>query len=217
MVWHTPTSCARVPKGTKWRYFVNSKGVDFPFFYPFHISFVVYTAAERACQQPQKWTSLDWAAKFLDLLGRKVYSLVALQCLIVNFQAKYDFNNYTQLAEFQDKLPADQQQQFQALVDEGCLVTKMGLQAAVDMANTTSCSIAMGIIMHQNSWLQSSGFPKEVQIMIEDLPFDEDKLSSKTDSPFLRFRKGWDMCIWILRKFAVTKDRIFIREIYPHA
>lgn len=52
------------------------------------------------------------------------------------------------LVEFQDKLTPHQQQQFQALVDEGCLVAKVGFQAVVDMANTSSCSLAAAVIMH---------------------------------------------------------------------
>lgn len=87
----------------------------------------------------------------MDLLGRKVYSLARLLFRITNYQvvlAKYDFNNYTRLAEFQDKLPAAQRQQFQALVDKGCLVAKEGLELAVDVADMSSHTLAAGVIRH---------------------------------------------------------------------
>lgn len=75
--------------------------------------------------------------------------------------ARYNMNNYVRLAEFWDKLPPDQQPQFQVLVDEGGLVAKVGLQVTVDTADTSSHSLVTGIIMHWDScWPQSTGFPR---------------------------------------------------------
>lgn len=51
-------------------------------------------------------TPSDKGSRRLDFLGRKVFS-VGLQFCIANYQAllaKYDFNNYSRLAAFQDKL-----------------------------------------------------------------------------------------------------------------
>lgn len=68
------------------------------------------------------------------------------------------------------------------VVDEGKLVTKVTLQAMVDTADTTSRPLVTRIVLHQDFWLQSSGFPKEVQATLEDLPFDNQKLfSNKVD------------------------------------
>ncbi|EMP34192.1 hypothetical protein UY3_08655 [Chelonia mydas] len=102
---------------------------------------MVHTAPEHARQQPLKSTALDRAAKKLDLLGRKVYLSVELQFHITNYQAllvKYDFHIYSNLAEFQAFLLSDKQQDFQVLLDEGKLVTKMNFQPAVDAADIAS-------------------------------------------------------------------------------
>lgn len=146
-----------MPKRAECRYVVPAKGAYFFFSYPPSSSIVVHVATEPAC--PQKLTPPDWAA--LDLLGRKIYFSVALQFCIVNYQtllAKYDFNNYAKLAEFLDDVLQDKRQHFRALIEEGSLVAKVGLEVAVDIVDMSSCSLAMGIVMQRDSWLQSFGF-----------------------------------------------------------
>lgn len=60
-------------------------------------------------------------------------------------------------------------------------MAKVSLQAAVDVVDTSSYSLAT-VSSCNETWLQSSGFPKEIQTTIQDLPFNEDKLfSAKTD------------------------------------
>lgn len=54
---------------------------------------------------------------------------------------------------------------------------KMALQAAVD---TATRSLATGITMRRNSWLQSLGFCGEIQNIIQDLPFESNLFSEKT-------------------------------------
>ncbi|EMP36979.1 hypothetical protein UY3_05780 [Chelonia mydas] len=114
--------------------------------------------------------------KKFDLLGCKVCSFSGLQLFIGNYQTilvKYDFLSYSKLVEFQAFLPPEQQQAFQALLDEGKLVAKVALQAMVD---TVSCSLAHRMVLCRDSWLQSFSFPKEIQIALEGLPFDSHKL-----------------------------------------
>ncbi|KAH1183114.1 hypothetical protein KIL84_004606 [Mauremys mutica] len=75
--------------------------------------------------------------------------------------AKYDFNNYAKLPEFPDDLLQDKQQHFQALVEEDCQTMKLSFQAAVDAADTSSRSVAISVIMCQQSWLQFSSLPSQ--------------------------------------------------------
>lgn len=122
-------------------------------------------AAEQVSQQLQKPPLQTRWLKVWTCCVR-VYSSAGLQFCIANYQAviaKYDFNNYSRLSEFQDKFPPKYNKQFQALIDEGRLVTKVALQAAVDMANMSSQSLANGVVVHRDSWRQSSGFPREIQ------------------------------------------------------
>lgn len=89
---------------------------------------------------------------------------------------KYDFSNYSKLLDFKDQ---EDKAQFEALIDAGKLVAKTSLQDIEDAADTILRGIATAIVMKYESWLHSSGFNREVQNTIEDLPFDEANVFSK--------------------------------------
>lgn len=128
-----------------------AKWAYFQFTDPAPNSLVVQAAAERAQQHPQKSTSPDNGSKRLDLLSRKIFSVGLLFC-IASYQellAKYNFSTHIRLADFRDKLPADDQAQFQALVDEGRL-------AKVDIVDTLSHSLPTGLVMYCQSGLNYS-------------------------------------------------------------
>lgn len=120
-------------------------------------------------------------------MGHQIYFSAGLQFHIASYQAilaKYDFFSYSKLMDFQAFLPPERQQDFQRQLDEGKLVAKVTLQDMVNAAYTASRSLASGLILCQDSWLQSSGFPKEVQTTLENLPFDNHKFRNKTDESF---------------------------------
>lgn len=73
--------------------------------------------------------------------------------------------------DFVDKLAQDRAH-FQAFTDEGKLVARIVFQSAVDAADTSSWLMATAIIMHCESWLHTSGFPRDVQNTMDDLFFD---------------------------------------------
>ncbi|KAH1185671.1 hypothetical protein KIL84_018420 [Mauremys mutica] len=82
-------------------------------------------------------------------------------------------------------------------MDEGCLVTKVDPQAAVNAANTeSSCHgnrLAPGLMAPV---LQ---FPREIQTTIEDLPFDEEKPLSK-----LLRNRHFTVCVSEVNKCIAT-------------
>ncbi|EMP30668.1 hypothetical protein UY3_12223 [Chelonia mydas] len=58
----------------------------------------------------------------------------------------------------------------------------MALQAALDSTDTAARSATTVTVMRRASWLHLSGFPREVQSMVEYLPFSRPKLFvAKTD------------------------------------
>lgn len=58
----------------------------------------------------------------------------------------------------------------------------MALQGFLDSTNSAALTTVTAIVMRRDSWLLSSGIPKELQIKVEDLLFNKDKLFSvKTD------------------------------------
>lgn len=87
---------------------------------------------------------------------------------------KYDFLSYSKLAEIQAFLLTEQQQCFQALLDEGKVVAKVDSKLW---------------LMTLTSQLQSFSFPKGVQTTLEDLPFDSHKhFSDKTEKSLLSLK-----------------------------
>lgn len=55
-------------------------------------------------------------------------------------------------------------------------MARMMLQAMVDAVDTSLHTMTTEIFTCGESWLRSSGFLKEVQTIIEDVPFDESHL-----------------------------------------
>lgn len=84
-------------------------------------SLVVQATAERSRQQPPKAIPSDKGHKWLDFLGRKVFSSISLLFRILNYralQAKYDFTNYANFLDCNDKVLEEDTDPFQALIDE---------------------------------------------------------------------------------------------------
>lgn len=75
-------------------------------------------------------------------------------------------------------------------VDEEHLVARVGLRGAVDETDTSSHFLPTGVVLHQDSWLQSSGFPRKVQNTIKDLIFEKNKLFPQQDGQIPSLVKG---------------------------
>ncbi|EMP24458.1 Latent-transforming growth factor beta-binding protein 1 [Chelonia mydas] len=87
------------------------------------------------------------------------------------WMSKYDFTNYNKFSEFTNNLPQECRPQFQAILDAGKLVARYPSKCLwMQLTGITFCSHLCGYEM--GSWLQSSGFPKEVQVTADDLPFE---------------------------------------------
>lgn len=108
---------------------------------------------------------------------------------MVNHQAvltKYDYVNYKKYNSFIGHLPGEYCDQFQATIQEGQFAAQTSHRATLDTADTAAQSIPSAVVMRRASWLQMSGFLREVQSTIEDLPFDGCKLFTySTDAPLL--------------------------------
>lgn len=69
---------------------------------------------------------------------------------------------------FKDQLPEDRSC-FQVSVDEGQTGDQNFLSTKVYAADTASKGMAMATVMRRDSWLQCSGFTREVQSTVQDL------------------------------------------------
>ncbi|KAG6924436.1 hypothetical protein G0U57_017348, partial [Chelydra serpentina] len=111
----------------------------------------------------------------------KVYSSATLLCRVANYSAllaNYDYSNYSKLQELVEDLPEHKHPQLNAIINENQIIAHTALQASMGVADTAARKTATAVVMRRISWLQASGIPKELQLKVEDLPFDRDKLFS---------------------------------------
>lgn len=93
------------------------------------------------------------------------------------------------MQKFKDILPQEARQELSSVVEEGKTVARTSLQAALDAADSAARSMATAITMHRRSWLQSLGFPEEVQQTVQDFPFKRPLLfSEETDAKLHRLK-----------------------------
>ncbi|EMP37451.1 hypothetical protein UY3_05360 [Chelonia mydas] len=136
---------------------------------------------------------------------------------MANYQAllaRYDVNNYARLTVFQDKLSSVDRAQFFSLLEEVRLVVKTVLQDAVEVTDTASGSLATGIVMRRDSWLQSSGFPRGVQNISQDLPWDESNFFNEKSDDSLHSLKDSRCTRLCLRIYTSAPRRKYQRQTY---
>lgn len=98
-------------------------------------------------------------------------------------------DNYGKLNKFINDISEGRWELFKALISEGQLIARIVLQGSLDVAVTVARKTATAIMMCRTSLLQSSGFPKDLQSKMEDLPFDREKLFSTKADEILHFMK----------------------------
>lgn len=85
----------------------------------------------------------------------------------------------------------------------------MAFRPSLDAADTAARSISMVVVMHRAPWLQLSGFSREVQSTVEDLPFDGHRLFSETMNDSLDTLKDSRATICSLRYLWTYKQEVF--------
>lgn len=99
---------------------------------------------------------------------------------MANYQAltaKDDYVNYSKLNRFSDQLPESEHDQFRAIIQEGHLIARTMFQPAHGAAADTVARFIFRVVVKQHaSSLHLLGFPKEVQMTVENLPFEGTKL-----------------------------------------
>lgn len=73
------------------------------------------------------------------------------------------------------------------------------LLAKYDCQNYAKLSFISAIVVRQSSWLHLSGFPKEVQLTVEDHPFDGTKIFTEMTHASLHTLKDSRATLWSLR------------------
>lgn len=115
--------------------------MDFLFSHPTQNSLVINVVNEKRRQHHFRITPFDKDWRRLDLFGHKAYSSSTLQFRIAKYEAllsKYNHVNYSKLNKFNQHIPQDKKEQFQALVTEGRLLAYRALQVSFDTGDTVA-------------------------------------------------------------------------------
>ncbi|EMP23977.1 PARP1-binding protein [Chelonia mydas] len=95
--------------------------------------------------------------------------------------SRYCYNTCGAMAKFAEVLLQDSRAEFSAFIDNGKLIFRASLQAALDELMATGV-MATGVAMRRGAWLQVSGLPYKMQQIIQGLTFEGVTLfSEKTD------------------------------------
>ncbi|EMP36603.1 hypothetical protein UY3_06226 [Chelonia mydas] len=193
VIGQTPALAPPTNKQADRKYFVPAKGMEFLFSHP-QACYVVVEAANQYSKQPHFHSLLqDKEHKRLDLFGWKVYLSATLLLRVANYSAllaNYDYYNYSKIQELVEDLPEHKRPQLNAIINESQLIARTVLQASMDVADTAARTSATAVVMGGTSWLQASRIPKELQLKVEDLPFDRDKLFSSQTHNVLHTMKA---------------------------
>ncbi|EMP26535.1 Bone morphogenetic protein receptor type-1A [Chelonia mydas] len=152
VLWQIPASIPPTAKGVESCYFVPQKGYEHLFTHPQPGTLVVDAANHKERQgQPRPAPKLC-DSKELDLFGHKVYSIEGLQLWVANQQvvlSRYAFNSWSSLAKFQELILADSHGEFGALLEEGRVISRTALQAALDAADSAARTMATAIAVQR--------------------------------------------------------------------
>lgn len=145
--------------------------------------------------------------------NHKYYSSATLQFVITNYQAlmaKFNHTNYTKLISFIEHLPTEHREWFQTIVAKNQLLARTSLQTSLNISVAHSISVA--VVMRSPSWLQCSGFPKEVQNTIDHVPFDCTKLFTDNMDESLHTLKDFGATLQSLGIYIPAQKRQFCRS-----
>ncbi|XP_075781869.1 uncharacterized protein LOC112545341 [Pelodiscus sinensis] len=214
-IWDTPVSTTLTSKCVDKKYFMPSKGLELLFTHPQPNSLVMDTALQRAKNPQIKNTGADKEAKKLDIFGRKVYSSSTLLLRITNYAAllsNHSFDNIAKLGEIAQRMPESDKMILWAMVQEGYACSRASLQMAMDVADMAARSIATAIAMRRSSWLVTAGVPRELQMKVEDLPFNRTKLFAEKTNEVLHMGKDSRTTLHTLGMYAPPFKR---RRYFP--
>lgn len=79
--------------------------------------------------------------------GRLQLSIAYHQAVV----SRYNFNTCGAMAKFAEFVPLDSRVEFSVLVEEGKLISRASLQAALDAADAASCTMATVMAMRRSS------------------------------------------------------------------
>ncbi|KAJ1182700.1 hypothetical protein NDU88_007884 [Pleurodeles waltl] len=158
----------------------------------------------------------DKESRHLDSLGRKMCGTAASAMKVSSASAllgRYDRSLWDSLHRFTEKLPREDRQDFQEILQEGGLVSNQVISAAADGADLAAHGYAHRICARRSSWLRLTGLKQEAQQRILNLPFSGSSLfGTHADEEMARMKTEVDT----MRAVGLERKKDFRRRYRPY-
>ena len=183
--WAQPATTPNVPRRTEHFYKIHGTDTHFLLKHPIPNSLIVETSCSRPSAKAHV-TPVDKEGKKLELVGRKIYSLVTLLLRVINYQTvlgAYHKQLWLKLLPGLKMIPEDTRQAFLNSYEEAQTVSKYERLSIRHAAEISARVLMSAISIRRHAWLRSADIMEDVKSKVESLAFDATGLfNEKTDS-----------------------------------
>ncbi|XP_078246160.1 uncharacterized protein LOC144588055 [Pogona vitticeps] len=184
-LWDRPSSSIPLPRRTENMYKIIGDDTKFLLKHPIPNSLIV----ETSCSKPTGRSHViptNKEGKKLEMIGRRIYSLVSFLLRIANYQmalGAYQKQLWLKLLPGLQLLPDDVRQGYLNTFEEAQTVSKHQRIATRHSVEAAARILVSSVTLRRHAWLRSANILDDVKSKIEDLPFDASGLfNEKTDS-----------------------------------
>ncbi|XP_078232770.1 uncharacterized protein LOC144583211 [Pogona vitticeps] len=183
--WEHPSTSVPLPKRTENMYKIVGEDAKFLLKHPIPNSLIV----ETSCTKPSGRAHViptNKEGKKLELIGRRLYSLIAFILRVANYQTAlgaYQKQLWVKILSALHMLPADARQAFLNTYEEAQTVSKHQRIATRHSVEAAARILVTAVNLRRHAWLRAANILEDVKAKVEDLPFDSSGLfSEKTDN-----------------------------------
>ena len=143
---------------------------------------------ETSCSKPSGKAHViptNKEEKKLELIGRRLYSLIAFILRVANYQTAlgaYQKQLWLKMLPGLKLIPEDSRQTFLNIYEEAQTVSKHQRIATRHSVEAAARILVMAVTLRRHAWLRGANILDDIKTKVEDLPFDISGLfSEKTD------------------------------------
>ena len=191
--WNQPSTTPSLSRRTENLYRVSGDDAKFLLKHPIPNSLIVETSCTRPSGKSHV-TPTNKEGKKMEILGRKIYSLIAFILRVANYQTAfgaYQKQLWLKILPGLRMIPEDVRQGFLNTYEEAQTVSKHLRIATRHSVEAAARILMSAVTLRRHAWLRAANILDDVKAKIENLPFDASGLfSEKTDSHLEELHKA---------------------------